>query len=144
MKTLPKKLLISVLALGMTISILSTAIAEEKKNPDCDAGATVKLGQMGTVNEESLLKHIEKMKLEMKKVRHGRGSHLSRTKALKDHLSEMQVAVQEIHDQKYADGCKDTRSDASDSTRIEVMEKRMDMMQQMMKQIVEHLSEKPE
>jgi len=107
----------------------------------CDGGVTVKLGQMGTVNETVILKHIDKMEQQMKNVRHGRGSHVSRKKALKQHLSEMQVALQEIHDQKYAAGCKSAMGDASVEMRVEVMEKRMDMMQQMMKQMVENLSE---
>jgi protein CpxP len=141
MKALSKILLASLL----TIAFLSPAMADEKmmdkKAQDCEGGATVKLGQMGTVDEAALQKHIDVMKLQMKNIRHGRGSHGSRKLALKKHLSEMEAAVQEMNDQKYAAGCKDVMSDASVKTRVEVMEKRMDMMQQMMKQMIENLAE---
>ena len=144
MNALTRILFASLVATGVTTAFLLPAMAEENRKNGCDDNVTVKLGQMGTVDEEALQKHIDKMEQQMKNLRHGRGSHVSRKYALKQHLSVMRVAVQEIHDEKYAAGCKDSMSDASVETRIKVMEKRMDMMQQMMKQMVEHLSEKPE
>jgi len=137
MKIFSKYLLASVL----TFSFLTPAMAVEEQHRVCDSDATVELGKMGMVNEAALQEHIDKVKAQMKKVRHGRGSHFSQKQELRKHLSEMKSAMQELHNQMYAGGCKESLHGASLETRIEVMEKYMGMQQQMIEQLLEHLSE---
>ena len=137
MKNIRKYLMASVL----TLTFMSPAIAEEKQHRVCDSSATVELGKMGMVNEEVLIEHMAKVKDQMKNVRHARGSHVSQKRELKKHLSEMQAAMQTLHDQMYASGCEGAIHGASLEVRVEVMEKHMGMMQQMMEQLLEHLSE---
>lgn len=137
MNTMRKQLLASV----VSMALLSPVMAAENHHSDCNSGSTVGIGKMGMVNEASLQAHIDKVKAQMKKVRHARGSHVSQKLELKRHLSDMQAAMQELHDQMYAEGCEASIHGASLETRIEVMEKRMGMMQQMMEQTIDHLSE---
>jgi len=125
----------------MTLALINPALAEVDHHRGCDNEATVELGKMGMVDEAALQTHIDKVKAQMKKVRHARGSHVSQKLELKRHLSEMQAAMQELHNQMYAEGCEHAMHGASVETRLEVMEKRMGMMQQMMGQMIEHLSE---
>ena len=125
----------------VTLALTAPAMAEGDHHRVCNNDATVELGKMGTVNEEALQRHIDKVKAQMKKVRHARGSHMSQKLELKRHLSEMQDAMQELHNQMYAEGCENAMHGASVETRLEVMENRMGMMQQMMEQMIEHMSE---
>ena len=137
MNTLQKYLLASVI----TVISIAPVTADEKQHRVCDKEAMVELRGMGMVNEEVLLEHIAKVKDQMKNVRHARGSHISQKRELKLHLSNMQVAMQELHDQMYSSGCEGAMHGASLETRVEVMEKHMGMMQAMMEQLLEHLSE---
>lgn len=129
------------LAPVVTLALITPAMAEGDRHRGCDNEATVELGKMGNVNEEALQQHIDKVKEQMKKVRHARGSHVSQKLELKRHLSQMQAAMQALHDQMYAEGCENAMHGASVEARLEVMEKRMDMMRQMMGQMIEHMSE---
>lgn len=129
------------LAPVMTLALIAPAMAEGEHHRGCDNDAAIELGKMGKVNEETLQQHIDKVKAQLKKVRHARGSHVSQKTELKRHLREMQAAMQELHNQMYAGGCENAMHGASVETRLEVMEKRMGMMQQMMRQIIEHMSE---
>jgi len=130
-----------ILTLVMAILLTTPAIAGKNQHSDCDSDVKIKLGRMGMVNEASLQVHIDKVKAQMKKVRHARGSHESQKRELKQHLLEMQAAMQTLHNQVYTSGCESAMQDASLETRLEVMEKRMGMMEQMIEQVMEHLSE---
>ena len=118
MSTLYKHLFASLMAMVL----ISPAMAEGDHHRGCDSDATVELRKMGMVNEEALQQHIDKVKTQMKKVRHARGSHVSQKMELKRHLSDMQSAMQELHNQMYADGCEGAMHGASVDTRVEVME----------------------
>ena len=137
MKKFRKYLLLSIIA----VVPISNALADEERHQVCDSDTMIELGKMGMVNEEALLDHIAKVKEQMKSVRHARGSHVSQKRELKKHLSEMQSAMQELHNQMYAGGCGEAIHGASLETRVEVMEKHMGMLRQMMAQMLEHFSE---
>lgn len=140
LKTINKYLLASVI----TVVLASPAIAMEMEHDSCGDKATVQVRKMGMMNEEALQIHMDKVKQQLKKVRHARGSQKTQKRELRMHLSEMKSAMQELHNQMYVGGCKTSMHGASADVRIEVMEKRLDMMQQMMEQMIEHLSEKEE
>jgi len=85
---------------------------------------------------------MDNVKQQLLRVQHAHGgARLTRKRELRQHLSEMQVAMLEIHNQMYAKGCEGARHGASIDVRMRVLEKHMDMLQQMMEQILEHLSE---
>ena len=136
MNTIHKHLLASVIS----IAFLSPVMADETHQNGCE-NATVKLGSMGVVNEQALQEHIDKLNEQMTRVRHAGSSQLTKNKELKQHIEDMQAAMQELHNQMYAGGCKEAIHGASMETRVEVMEKRIGMMQQMMEQLVNHMSE---
>lgn len=129
------------LATIMALALITPAMAEGDHHRACDSEATVDLGKMGEMSEKVLQQHIDKAKDQMKRVRHARGSHVSQKLELKRHLSDMQAAMQELHNQMYAAGCEEAMHGASVETRVDVMEKRMGMMQQMIEQMIEHMSE---
>jgi chaperonin cofactor prefoldin len=130
-----------ILALVITGIFTSPAMATEAGHESCNDEALIHVDDMGMINEESLRNHMDKVKEQLQKVRHARGSHLSQRLELKRHLSDMKDAMQEIHNQMYAKGCDVARHGASIDVRVQVIEKHMDMLQQMMEQILEHLSE---
>lgn len=98
MNTVHKQLLAS----AISLTLLTPVMAAENHHDDCNSDSTVALEKMGKVNEASLQMHIDKVKDQMKKVRHARGSHASQKLELKRHLLDMQAAMQELHDQMYA------------------------------------------
>lgn len=125
-------------------AIAIPAMAAEKQHRVCDPTATVEFGQVGEVNETELQNQIDNVKEQMQKVRHARGSHLLQSVEMKRHLLEMQIAMTQLHNQMYADGCRGAVHGASVETRIEVLEKRLGALEQMVSQLVDHLSEQQE
>jgi len=96
---------------------------------------------MGMVDEEVLLAHIDKVKEQLKKVRASK-FHDNQKLELKQHLLNMQEAMEELHNQMYADGCKEARHGASVETRVDVLEKQVNMVQEMMQQVIDHMAER--
>jgi septal ring factor EnvC (AmiA/AmiB activator) len=140
MNTIHKHLLASVIA----IAVISPAMADKNQNNDCD-NTKLETRLMGKVDEATLQKHIDKLTQQMKRIRHGRGSITSQKKELRRHASDMQTAMQELHNQMYAGGCKGALHGASLKTRVEEMEKRVAIQQQLMEQMIAHnLEEKAE
>jgi len=127
------------LVIIVTIIVFPTpAMAIENQNHGCDNGTIVDLGRMGAVNEGILQQHIDKIKQQLKKIHVTSGSFADRKRQLRRHLLDMQAVTQELHNQKYANSCKDPLSGASIEIRVVAMEKRVDMIQQMMEQMIEH------
>lgn len=137
MKQVHKHLLASVL----TLAFLSPAMAEEHQHVVCDENAKIEVDNMGMVNEAALQKHIDKMQVQLTKVRHARGSHVSKKRELKQHIADMQEAMKELHKEMYIGGCKESMHGAPLETRVNMMQKRIDAMQKMVDQLVEHLAE---
>jgi len=128
-------------ALVMMTFVVYPVLAEEDNHHGCSGDATVEAGQMGLVDEETLQAHIDKVKVQMGNVHRARAFHGSHKIELKQHLSQMQSAMQALHDQMYAEGCNGAKNAASIESRVEVIEKRMKMMQEMMQQVIDHMSE---
>lgn len=133
---------INLLALMVTTMFsLQPAMAEEAGHRTCNGSATVEAGKMGMVDEAALQAHIDNVKEQLKTLRSSGGVRHLRKEELRRHLSNMQAAMEELHNQMYAEGCEEARHGASVEVRVEVMETRMNMLQQMMEQLIEHMSE---
>lgn len=132
-----------ILTLVITCAITLPVMAEEVGHESCNEDAMIHVGDMGMINEELLRDHMDKVKQQMEKVYPAR-DHLKKSIELKQHMSEMKTAMKEIHNQMYTKGCEAARHGASIDVRVQVIEKHVDMMQQMMEQILEHLSENQE
>ena len=141
MNTIQKKI---ALALAVTVGMNISAMADEKGHRVCDPTATIEIGQQGKLNEDALQKQIDTVKDKMQRVRHARGSHLLRKEEMRRHLQAMQTAMTELHNQMYEEGCHGAIHGALVETRVEVVEKRLGMLEQMVSQLVDHLSEEQE
>lgn len=141
MNTKSRHLLVSLLVNILTITYLSSALAEGEKPSDCVSNAKVEVGAMGMVDEVILQKHIDKMQGQLKRVRHARGSRLSQKTEMKQHISDMQAAMQELHKEMYVGGCKESMHGAPVEVRVEMIQKRMDAMQKLLDQLLEHIAE---
>ncbi len=138
MKAINKYLLASVIS----VVLASPAIAMEMGHDSCGDKLAVQVGSMGMMNEELLQQHMDKVTQQMKKVRNSSGSQRAKKRELNVHLSEMKAGMQALHEQMYIEGCKASMHGATAEVRLEVMGKRLDMMQKMMEQMIENLSER--
>lgn len=89
-----------------TMFFLQPTMAEEAGHRTCNGSATVEAGKMGMVDEAALQAHIDKVKDQMKAVSSTGGARHLRKEELRRHLSNMQAAMAELHNQMYAEGCE--------------------------------------
>lgn len=128
MKTINRNILA---VLVMTMLSVQPALAEEADHLNCNSDAMVMAGKMGMVDEEALQAHIDKVNEQMKRVSRASKFHVNQKLKLKLHLLNMQDAMEKLHDQMYLDGCNEARHGASIETRVEVLEKHMNMKKMM-------------
>lgn len=107
----------------------------------CDEAAVISHHGDAMINEEALQQHIDELSKQMYEIRHTRGPHVDRTLTLRRHLSHMREAMQVLHDRMYLMGCRVDKQDVSLEVRVEAMEKQLKFMNQMLEQVIEHLSE---
>jgi hypothetical protein len=132
----------NILATVIGVTLASPVMAEEHKHDSCGDKESVSINEMGIVNEALLQQHIDKTKGQMERVRHLSGPQVAQHKReMKQHLTEMDAAMQLLHNLMYAEGCEASLHGASAEVRLQVVEKRLDMMQQMMEQVINHISE---
>lgn len=136
MKTIYKYLLVLMMSASVPL-----AMAEEDHHRNCRDEASVEIDEMGVVNEEALQTHIDRVKEQMRNVHNTSGPRGAKKRELKKHLTEMQVAMQALHDQMYEEGCNAAKHGVSVEARVDVLEKRINMMRQMMDQLIENISE---
>jgi len=133
-----KHTLVAVIGTACVLSVF----AGEVGHRSCEGKTMVSVGEMGIVNEELLQQHIDKVKEQMRRIRYLSGPQVDlRKREMKRHLSEMQMAMQQLHNLMYVGGCGDALHGASTDVRLQVVEKRLDAMQQMMEQMIDHISE---
>lgn len=118
------------------------AIAGETDHAGCgDSKTTIYVDKMGIVNEEMLQEHIDKMQASLDQIKNKTARREEHRKGLRLHLMEMQQAMQKMHNMKLMSGCSEAAHGASVETQLKVLWKRMDMMQTMIEQILEHQKE---
>lgn len=119
----------------------SPAISGDLDHAGCDSSVTVYVNKMGIVNEKKLQEHIEAARRALEKIQ-GMNTHdRERRFRLKEHFENMQQAMTEMHNLKLSGDCAAAAHGASLQVRIEVLEKRMDMIQDMLEQLIKNQSE---
>jgi hypothetical protein len=143
-----KKMHKQLLAVVAGIALASPLMAAEDghtghaSQSGCDDKGVVAVDEMGIVNEALLQQHIDKVKAQMERIHTLSGPRVAQhRREMRQHLAEMQSAMQQLHNLMYAGGCDATQHGASLDVRVQVVEKRLDMMQQMMEQMIEHAAE---
>ncbi|MEW5756286.1 MAG: hypothetical protein AB1810_08270 [Pseudomonadota bacterium] len=116
------------------------AMAEKKDHVGCDE-ILVKADKMGMMDEAAMQKMIDRMEEAMSQVKRKAARREERREGLRLHYAEMQEAMKEIHNMKLISGCQAAAHGASLETRIGMIEKRLDMMQVMMQQMLDHQQE---
>ncbi len=114
------------LAALMTVTLAAPASGRDPARGTCRNGGVIEVHKMGTVDAALLQEHIDEVTSRLKRAGHGRGSRLSYTRDARQHLADMQVAMQVLRDEMYLSGCDEARDGASLDARVEVLEKRMD------------------
>jgi len=96
---------------------------------------------MGMVDESTLKQHMEKTQERLKAVRSAQPRSNLRSRLLRSHLEAMRAAMEQLHNMMLEQGCYNSAHGASMEVRMEVMERRMMSLQQMMDQMLGHISE---
>jgi len=123
----------------MLLSPLSV-LAHETSDPDCDPAMTVRVASMGKVDEEALQKHIDAVDMRMQEIQSSKGALHWRKTELHQHLKEMRVAMQELHQRMKAAGCEHVDK-VSLATRVKLLESHVSMLETMLTQLVDHIDE---
>lgn len=119
----------------------SPVMSGEIDHAGCNSDVTVHVDKMGIVNEDTLQEHIDAAQHSLDQI-HLKGTRSrERKRLLRGHLAKMQQAMEEMHNLKLTGDCAAAAHGASPETRISVLEKRMDMIQDMLRQLVANQNE---
>jgi len=129
------------LAALLSLAAAVPAISQPMDHAGCKRDVTVYVDKMGIVNEATLRQHIEAAQRELDQVRGMSTQNRERRMRLRDHLQKMQQAMQDMHDLKLTSDCAAAAHGASLETRVEVLEKRLDMIQDMLEQVIANQKE---
>ena len=122
-------------------AVTSPAISQSNDHAGCKNSVTVYVDKMGIVNEKMLRQHIEAAQTELEQLRGMSTQSRERRMRLHDHLDKMQQAMQDMHDLKLTGDCAAAAHGASLETRVGVLEKRLDMIQDMLEQVIANQKE---
>ena len=118
------------------------ALGEESTHQECESvDVKISVGRMGMVDESTLKQHMEKTQERLKAVRSAQPRSNLRSRLLRSHLEAMRAAMEQLHNMMLEQGCYNSAHGASMEVRMEVMERRMMSLQQMMDQMLGHISE---
>ena len=117
------------------------AISQPMDHAGCKSDLTEYVNKMGIVNEATLRQHIEVAQSELDQVRGMSTQNRERRIRLREHLQKMQQAMQDMHDLKLTGNCAAAAHGASLETRVEVLEKRLDMIQDLLEQVIANQKE---
>lgn len=131
------KLILS--SVGILLIFVMPVMAEEDTHKSCEGMMKVK--HMGVVDEETLRQHIDKTQQQLDAIRRTQPRSSQHRKMMREHLARMQQAWVDMHDMMLEQGCQQAAHGASVEARLEVLEKQVHMMQQMMGQLMGHMSE---
>ena len=112
----------------LTLAAAAPAMAAMDEHNACDADTTIQVGDMGAVNEATLQRHIEDLNSELHRVnviRSARTLRLSYKREIREHLDEMQDAMDQLHTVMYNNGCEAALHGMSVTARLDAMEKRL-------------------
>jgi hypothetical protein len=134
-----KKVLIFTVIIGLYPAMV---LGEESTHQECESvNAKIKVDRMGMVDEDTLKQHMEKTRERMEAVRRSQPRSGLRRRLMREHLAEMRDAMEQLHNTMLQQGCYNSAHGASMEVRMEVMERRMLSMQQMLDQMLGHISE---
>jgi phage shock protein A len=122
-------------------AVTSPAISQSNDHAGCGNNVTVYVDKMGIVNEKMLRQHIEAAQTELERIRGMSTQSRERRMRLREHLDKMQRAMQDMHDLKLTGDCAAAAHGASLETRVGVLEKRLDMIQDMLEQVIANQKE---
>lgn len=131
------------IAMFMVTSSLfvTSAVAADVDHVGCANNLTVYVDDMGIVNEGKLQEHIEQAKKSLSEIRGTKAGSEQRRYLLSVHLTKMQQALEEMHNLKLKSDCPEAAHGASLETRVSVLEKRMDMILDMLEQMIGYQQE---
>jgi len=125
----------------LSFAAAAPAISQPIDHAGCKSDLTVYVNKMGIVNEATLRQHIEVAQSELDQVRGMSTQNRERRIRLREHLQKMQQAMQDMHDLKLTGNCAAAAHGASLETRVEVLEKRLDMIQDLLEQVIANQKE---
>jgi len=129
-----------IFAAVLLITAASPALSQPADHAGCKNNM-VYVDKMGIVNEKTLREHIKAAQAELDKIHGMSTKDRERRMRLRDHLGKMQQAMQDMHDLKLTGNCAAAAHGASLETRVEVLEKRLDMIQDMLEQVIANQKE---
>ena len=130
-----------IFAAALLVSVAPPALSQPADHVGCKSDVTVYVDKMGIVNEATLRQHIEAAQRELDQVRGMSTQNRERRIRLREHLQKMQQAMQDMHNLKLTGNCAAAAHGASLETRVEVLEKRLDMIQDMLEQMIANQKE---
>lgn len=134
-----KRMLIIAAMLAISPPVIS---AQEAAHQTCESlDVEVRIGGMGMVDEETLMEHMEETRERLDAVRRSQPRSSLHRRLMREHLAEMRDAWQEMHNVMLRQGCYKAAHGASLEVRMEVVERHVQSMQQMIDQILAHFSE---
>lgn len=105
-----------------SLLMLSVQANADSANKACDSLSVTVNGMSNS--DQQLLTQIDQVENDLARLRHthGRGSHLARTRKMREQLNTLEVALQTLHDKQFLAGCPQARQEASDEARITKLE----------------------
>lgn len=131
----------SIFAAVLSGAVASSAMAQSTDHAGCN-DTMVYVDKMGIVNETTLRRHIEAAQQDLDQIHGMSTKDRTRRMRLQDHLEKMQQAMKDMHDLKLNGNCAAAAHGATLKTRVEVLEKRLDMMQDMLEQLIANQKER--
>jgi len=117
----------------------ATAMAAEAPVTVCGpGGAMVHVQDMGMVTREHLQEHLDKMQDQLKWAKRTEARTNPRRKALELHHDQMQAALKQLDADIAARPCA---TNLSTDARIQILEQRVDALQKIVEQLLNHQSE---
>jgi chaperonin cofactor prefoldin len=129
------------LIMAVSLSSSLPVLGHETEHQDCENAMTVRVDSMGKVDEEQLQKHIDAVSMRMQEIQRSKGALHWRKTALHQHLSEMRVAMNELHERMNDAGCERAGHDETLAIRVKLLERHMSMLETMLSQLVDHIDE---
>jgi len=127
---------VAVVGLGISLSAVAGRDAQVSGcGPD---EASIDVAGMGRVTRDHLQEHLTKMEDQVKWAKRTEARTSQHRKALEQHLGEMQSALLQLDTDVAARHCV---SDMSNDGRIQILEQRVDALQKIVEQLINHQGE---
>ena len=120
----------SLMIISTLCFISSPTYSADIDHAGCSSDVTVTVEKIGTVNEAKLHEQIDKINLSIDSMGMSRVRGAAHRKALTIELTAMRRAMVELHNIKLTNGCAAAAHGASVETRLTVLEKYVNTLQQ--------------